>query len=124
MPGFSPIGAIRRAFEDQARRKRVQLARGWPQATARINGWKVLPAGDAAKSFTQTDFIEARFHFHLNGEYYGGYARSVVMGRREAEKLAVGEPEVIIRYNPANPDEAVMLAEDNVKKLPFEVVSG
>ena len=124
MAGLNPIDAIRRALAERVRRKRVQLAAGWPQATAHINGWKVLPAGNAAKSFTQTDFIEARFHFQLNGEYYGGYARSVAMGRREAEKLAVGSPEIHIRYNPANPDEAVVLAEDNAGKLPFEVVSG
>ena len=124
MAGVYPIDAIRRAVAERARRKRVQLAAGWPQATAHINGWKVLPAGNAAKSFTQTDFIEARFHFQLNGEYYGGYARSVAMGRREAEKLAVGEPEVTVRYNPTNPDEAVVLAEDNAGTLPFEVVSG
>ena len=124
MAGLNPIDAIRRALAERVRRKRVQLAAGWPQATAHINGWKVLPAGNAAKSFTQTDFIEARFHFLLNGEYYGGYARSVAMGRREAEKLAVGSPGIRIRYNPANPDEAVVLAEDNADKLPFEVVSG
>ena len=124
MAGLNPIDAIRRAVAERARRKRVQLAAGWPQATAHINGWKVLPTGDAAKSFAQTDFIEARFHFLLNGEYYGGYARSVAMGRHEAEKLAVGEPEVIVRYNPANPDEAVVLAEDNGSILPFEIVSG
>ena len=124
MVGFYPIDAIRRAVAERARRKRVQLAAGWPQATAHINGWKVLPAGDAAKSFTQTDFIEARFHFLLNGEYYGGYARSVAMGRREAEKGSVGSPEIQIRYNPANPDQTVVLAEDNAGALPFEIVSG
>lgn len=124
MAGLNPIDAIRRAVAERARRKRVQMATGWPQATAHINGWKVLPAGDAATSFSQSDYIEARFHFHLNGEYYGGYARSVAMGRHEAEKLAVGEPEVIVRYNPVNPDEAVILAEDNIGKLPFEIVSG
>ena len=124
MAGLNPIDAIRRAVAERARKKRVQLAAGWPQATAHINGWKVLPAGDAAKSFTQSDYIEARFHFHLNGEYYGGYARSVPMGRRDAEKLAVGGPEINVRYNPANRDEAVVLAEDNAGKLPFEVISG
>jgi hypothetical protein len=124
MVGLNPIDAIRRAVAERARRKRVQLAAGWPQATAHINGWKVLPAGDAATSFSQTDFIEARFHFLLNGEYYGGYVRSVAMGRREAEKLAVGSPGIHIRYNPANPDQAVVLAEDNSSALPFEVVSG
>jgi hypothetical protein len=60
----------------------------------------------------------------LNGEYYGGYLRSVPMARREAEKLAVGSPEITARYNPANPDQAVVLAEDNSGKLPFQIVSG
>ncbi len=46
------------------------------------------------------------------------------MGRRDAEKLAVGNPSVNVRYNPANPDQTVVLAEDNVGTLPFEVVSG
>jgi hypothetical protein len=121
---FTPIDAIRRALVERARRKRVLLAEGWPLAAAHINGWRVLPAGDESKSFTQTDFIEARFHFLLNGEYYGGYARSVAMGRRDAEKFAVGSPEIHIRYNPANPDETVVLAEDNAGRLLFEVVSG
>ena len=84
------IDSIRRSLRENARKKRVQVAARWPQATAKINLWKILPAGDAAESFTQTDFIEAGFSFLLNGEYYGGYVRSVAMGRREAEKLAVG----------------------------------
>jgi hypothetical protein len=31
---------------------------------------------------------------------------------------------VNVRYNPANPDETAVLAEDNVGNLPFGVVSG
>ena len=46
------------------------------------------------------------------------------MGRHEAEKLATGSPDFIVRYNPANPDEVVVLAEDNEGKLPFGIVSG
>jgi hypothetical protein len=118
------IDSIRRSLRENARKKRVQVAARWPQATAKINLWKILPAGDAAESFTQTDFVEAGFSFLLNGEYYGGYVRSVAMGRREAEKFAVGEPSVVVRYNPANPDQTVVLAEDNAGLLPFEVISG
>ncbi|MGA1982847.1 MAG: DUF3592 domain-containing protein [Acidobacteriaceae bacterium] len=118
------IDSIRRSLRESARKKRVQLAAGWPQTTAKVNLWKVLPAGDEAESFTQTDFIEGGFSFLLNGEYYGGYVRSVAMGRRDAEKLAVGDPSVNVRYNPANPDQTVVLAEDNAGTLPFEVVSG
>jgi hypothetical protein len=29
-----------------------------------------------------------------------------------------------VRYNPANPDETAVLAEDNADNLPFGVVSG
>jgi hypothetical protein len=118
------IDSIRRSIRESARKKRVQVAAGWPQATAKINLWKILPAGDAAESFTQMDFIEAGFSFLLNDEYYGGYVRSVAMGRREAEKLAVDSPSVVVRYNPANPDQTVVLAEDNAGMLPFEVISG
>jgi hypothetical protein len=117
------IDSIRRSLCEKARRKRVQLAAGWPQATAKINLWKVLPAGDESDSFAQTDYIEGGFSFLLNGEYYGGYVRSVAMGRHEAEKLAVGSPSVTVRYNPANPDQTVVLAEDNAGRLLFEVVS-
>ena len=124
MAGLFLIDSIRRRLRENARRKRVRLATGWPQATAKINLWKVLPAGDESESFTQTDFIEAGFSFLLNGEYYGGYVRSIAMGRREAEMLALGSPSVNVRYNPANPDQTVVFAEDNAGMLPFEVVSG
>lgn len=118
------IDSIRHNLRERARKKRVRLAAGWPQAAAKVNLWKVLPAGDESGSFTQTDFIEGGYSFLLNGEYYGGYVRSVAMGRRDAEKLAVGSPSVTVRYKPANPDQTVVLAEDNAGSLPFEVVSG
>jgi len=118
------IDSIRRRLREKARKKRVKLAAGWLQTTAKISLWKVLPVGDEAESFTKTDFIEGGFSFLLEGEYYGGYVRSVAMGRHEAEKLAVGSPSITVRYNPANPDQTVVLAEDNAGTLPFEVVSG
>ena len=124
MAGIFFIDSIRRAFRERARTKRVQAAATWPQTTAHINSWKILPAGDASDSFTNTDYIEAAFHFTLNSEFYGGYANSVPMPHREAERIATGSPELIVRYNPANPDETVVVAEDNRGKLPFRIVSG
>jgi hypothetical protein len=121
MAGFL-IDPIRRAMRESARKKRIRLAGGWPQIAAKVNLWKILPVGDA-ESFALTDYIEGGFSFLLNGEYYGGYVRSIAMGRHQAEKLAVGDPSIIVRYNPANPDQTVALAEDNAA-LPFEVVSG
>jgi hypothetical protein len=111
-------------MRESARKKRVQLALEWPQTTAKVTLWKVLAAADESGSFTQTDYIEAGFSFLLNGEYYGGYTRSVAMGRHEAERVAVGEPNIIVRYNPANPDQTTVLAEDNAGTLPFTLISG
>ena len=123
MSGIFFLDSLRRAVQERVRLKRVRAAQSWPQATAEINHWKIVPAGDASDSFTQTEVVEAAFHFTLNGDYYGGYARSVPMARREAEKQAAGSPKLTIRYNSANPDHNVVLAEDN-HNPPFAIVSG
>jgi hypothetical protein len=123
MAGIFLLDSIRRSLRESARKKRIALAAAWPQAVAQINTWKILPLGEEAESFTQSDFIEAAFSFVLNDEYYGGYLRSSGMGRKEAESLATGSPTVNVRYNPANPDEVVVLAEDN-PAFPFDIVSG
>jgi hypothetical protein len=124
MAGIFFVDNIRRALDERARRKRVESAAAWSKATAHVNSWKILPAGDSSGSFTNTDYIEAAFHFTLEGNYYGGYVRSIPMSHREAEKLAVGTPDLTVRYNPANPDQTVVLAEDNRGKLSFQIVSG
>ena len=123
MSGIFFLDSFRRAARERARLKRVRTAQSWPQAEAEINHWKIVPAGDASDSFTQTDLIEAAFHFILNGEYYGGYVRSVPMTRREAERRANGGPKLTIRYDPQKPDHNVALAEEN-QALPFAIVSG
>lgn len=123
MAGIFLLDGIRRSLRERARRKRVSLAATWPQTAATVNTWKVLPLCDEAESFTQSDFIEAAFSFVLNGEYYGGYLSSIGMGRKEAENLATGSPSVNVRYNPSNPDDVVVLAEDN-PNLSFTIVSG
>jgi Protein of unknown function (DUF3592) len=123
MAGIFMFDSIRRSLRESARKKRVQAATAWPQARAEINSWKILPVGEEAESFTQSDYIEAGFSFVLKGEYYGGYLRSVAMGRKEAENFAVGSLAVNVRYNPANPDQVVVLAEDN-PTLSFALVSG
>jgi hypothetical protein len=124
MAGIFFVDSIRRTLRERARQKRVQTAAAWPQVTAHINSWKILPAGDASDSFTNTDHIEAAFHFTLNGDYYGGYVSSIPMPHREAEKLATGSPDLTVRYNPANPDQSAVLAEDNRNRLSFEIISG
>ncbi len=92
-------------------------------ASGEVNHWAVVDAEDDAMT-TATPFqIEASFHFIVNGEYYGGYFRSVGLVHRQAETLATGNPTVNVRYNPADPDSAVVLAEDNESNLPFRIFS-
>lgn len=91
---------------------------------AEVNHWQVLNAEEDVAT-TGTPFqIEAGFHFTLNGEYYGGYLRSVAMTLHEAETKGTGSPKVNVRYNTTNPDETAVLAEDNGPNLPFKIISG
>ena len=68
--------------------------------------------------------VEASFHFTVNGEYFGGYLRSVGLTHHSAETMATGTPTVRVRYDPTNPDSVAVLAEDNVGNLPFQVMPG
>lgn len=117
------LDSIRNSLRRRNREKRLQLARSWPIATAEINTWKIVPAEEDSGSFAAPNQIEAAFHFKVNGEYFGGYARSIGMTHREAELLAKGNPPIQIRYNPSNPDQTAVIAEDNPNKLPFPILS-
>ncbi len=119
-----PIDRILRSFREGARRKRISLAREWPQAVGKVTGFKIVDADAASGGSAMQQQIEAAFYFMLNDDFCGGYVRSAPMTRREAERLATGEPSVVVRYNPADPDELCVLAEDNADSLPFAVISG
>jgi hypothetical protein len=124
MAGVFFIDGIKRWLRRRSRKKKLRLAAQWPTMRAEINHWQVLNADEDVAAMGAPYQIEAGFHFKLNGEYYGGYLRSVAMGLHEAETKATGSPGVNIRYNPANPDEVAVLAEDNGSSLPFRVFSG
>ena len=124
MAGIFFIDGIRRRLRRSKREKKLALAKSWPVAQAEINHWEVLNADEDVETMGARQQIEAGFHFTLNGEYYGGYLRSVAMTLHEAETKAQGSPKVNIRYNPANPDETATLAEDNLEKFPFGIISG
>jgi hypothetical protein len=125
MGGMFLIGGIRRLLQRSRREKRVGLAKNWPMVEAEVNRWHVQNADPDDASMGAMYQIEAGFHFKVNGEYYGGYLRSVAMTHHEAEMKSKGEPKVNVRYNPANPDETAVLAGDNSGgTLPFPVISG
>jgi len=124
MAGIFLFDSVRLWLHRRSRRKKLQLAANWPVVAAEVNHWAVVSAEDDANTFGAPFQIEAGFHFILNGEYYGGYLRSVALAGGEAERLAKGNPTVNARYNPANPDATAVFAEDNTDNLPFKVVSG
>jgi hypothetical protein len=123
MAGVFFIDGIRRRIQRSRLEKKLTSAAQWPTVQAEVNRWQVVNADEDAAAMGASYQIEAGFHFTLNGEYYGGYLRSVAMGLHEAETKAVGNPKVNVRYNPSNPDEVAVLAEDN-GSLPFRLVSG
>jgi hypothetical protein len=124
MAGIFLIDGIKRSLRRSRREKKVAAAKSWPTVQAEINHWEVLNADEDVATMGTPYQIEAGFHFTLNGEYYGGYLRSVAMTLHEAETKGTGSPKVNVRYNPANPDETAVLVEDNGSNLPFQIISG
>lgn len=114
---------IRKQLHRRSLRKKIALARTWPTATGEVNHWVVKQAEDEELSGATPCQVEARFHFSINGEYYGGYFRSVCMGQHAAETAAQGTPAISVRYDPANPNSAMVLPEDNETKLSFRISS-
>jgi hypothetical protein len=124
MAGIFFIDAISRRIRRRNREKKLLLARQWPLAQAEINHWQILNADEDVASMGAAYQIEAGFHFKHNGEYYGGYLRSSALTHHDAELKATGNPTVNIHYNPTNPDETAVFAEDNQGNLPFPITSG
>jgi hypothetical protein len=124
MSGNFLVDSIRVWLRRRSREKRLQAAQAWPIAAGEVNHWAVLDADQEASSVGALYQIEGGFHFKVNGEYFGGYLRSVAMGHHEAETKAKGTPAVHVRYDPANPDAVAVLAEDNEGNLPFRIFSG
>jgi Protein of unknown function (DUF3592) len=124
MGGNFLVDGIRLRLRRKNREKKLRAALAWPTTDGEVNSWKVIEADPEATSMGALYQIEAGFHFIVNGEYFGGYLRSVALGLHEAEMKAKGSPSVRVRYDPANPDAVAVLAEDNEGNLPFRVFSG
>jgi hypothetical protein len=123
MAGIALIDPILDWFRHRKLQKNLQLAKAWPTVTGEVNQWSILEAEKGVTSFATPCQIEAAFHFTVAGEYYGGYFRSVGLDRKQARDFAKGNPSVVVRYDPANPDTAIVLAEDNSQSLQFRVLS-
>jgi len=124
MGGFILFQSIAASFRHRKIAKRLRLAQSWPLATGEVLSWKTVAAEEDVASFQTPEQLETRYYFTINGEYFGGLFRSVGLDKSEIRAIDEGTPKVHVRYDPANPDEAVVLAEDNVGNLPFRVLSG
>jgi hypothetical protein len=124
MAGIFFIDAVARWFRSRKLNKKLRIGAQWPLTTAEVNHWQVMAADEEVATLGAPYQIEAGFHFKIGGEYYGGYLRSIALTHHEAELKATGSPIINVRYNPANPDEAVVFAEDNPTSLPFFIISG
>jgi hypothetical protein len=118
------LDSVRSWAHRRKRQQRLRVAQRWPVISAEINHWSIVSADKEIASSATPHQIEASFHFIVEGEYFGGYLRSVALTHHSAEVMAKGAPAVNIRYDPANPDSSIALAEDNVDTLPFRVISG
>jgi hypothetical protein len=123
MGGFPLFNSIQSMLLRSKREKRLRLAQNWPRTAGEVNHWKIVDAAPDTGASELMQQIEASFHFTVNGEYFGGYVRSVPMVRREAESRAQGTPVVNLRYELTNPDNVAVLAEDNTANLPFQIIS-
>ena len=118
---FDGIGAW---FRRRGLQKRLELAKSWPIASGEILSWSIVDADKDAEAAGTPHQIEAKYYFTLNGDYFGGHVRSVPMTHSAASRIPQVTPRIQVRYDPANPDNAVVLVEDNLGSLPFEIVSG
>lgn len=114
-------------MHNRKREKSLAAATAWPRTTARLLKPHLVLKDDAAEgSNIQTHQVEVPFYFHNDLGYFGGHVRSLPVSPSEGERLLrqiVEDAPVEVRYNPANPDEAHVLAEDNQGTLPFAVWS-
>jgi|GEM_PF-815715 len=125
MAGISPFGWFMRKRRASARERALQAARNWPVTTAKLLKPVLVPKDEIAEgTVAQTMQVEIPFYFTLNEGFYGGHVRSVPCSDSEGGRIMrqLGEDlPVKVRYNSANPDEAIALPEDNEGALPFTI---
>jgi hypothetical protein len=128
MSGSVIFGWAFRYFERRKRAERLRAATAWPVVTAKLLESKLVMKDALAGGLDVQDTqVEVPYYFSIADGYYGGFVRSVPCtdseGRRMQRQLTEGMA-VEVRYNPANPDETCVLAEDNSSALPFAVWPG
>lgn len=128
MGSFALLDTLGALVDRRKRDRRLHMAEHWPVTTAKTLKPTVAHKDRCAPGEGLADSqVEVPFYFTLDtGGYFGGQLRSEPCPESQARRLAAGIPEdtrVAVRYNPCNPDEVAVLAEDNRDRLPFAVWS-
>ncbi|QHN03536.1 hypothetical protein FTO74_09265 [Granulicella sp. WH15] len=118
MSVFSLVDFFPRFLRSRKREAALKLAANWPVLTAKLLTSIVVPKDIAAEegSVLQAMQVESAYYFTLDGNYYGGHARSIPLSDSEAHRLVpqlAEDTPIQIRYNPQNPDETHTFATDN-----------
>lgn len=126
--GFFLFDAVSRTLRGRRRKERLQAAALWPTTTAKMLPSKLVTKDDLAEGTAIQDTqVECPYFFSIDAGYFGGHVRSVACSDSEGRRIQrdlVEDMPIVVRYNPANPDEACVLAEDNLRTLPFTVWPG
>ena len=110
------------------REERLAAARAWPAAAAKLLPGVLVDKDELAEGTVAQDRqVEFPYYFTLESGYFGGHVRTAACSEGEARRLMKQVPEgtaITVRYNPANPDEACVLAGDNAGALVVGVWEG
>jgi hypothetical protein len=126
--GFFVFDSISRLLRGRRRSERLQAAAQWPTATAKLLTSTLVMKDDLADgTAVQDSQVECPYYFSIAEGYFGGHVRSVACSDSEGRRIQrslTEEMQIVVRYNPQNPDEGCVLQTDNEGTLPFTVWPG
>jgi hypothetical protein len=115
------VNGISNMMRRRKREQKLAMSAQWPTTDAKLLHAVIVDKNSLANgTLAQDRQLEFPYYFSLeSGEengLYSGYVRSTALSDGEARRLEKQVPEgtrIIVRYNPANPDEGCALARDN-----------
>ena len=127
--GFFLFDAVSRTLRSRRRKERLQVASLWPTTSAKLLPSKLVMKDDLAEGTAIQDTAgrmppttSASPKVTLAAMFAALRAPTPKAGESSANWQKIWP--IVVRYNPANPDEGCVLAEDNAGTLPFTVWPG
>jgi hypothetical protein len=122
---------ISKILRRRKREQKLAAAPEWPTTQAKLLAAVIVDKDVLAEgTLAQDRQLEIPYYFSLGSGaesgLYSGYVRTVAMSDGEARRLGkqiADGTTLMVRYNPANPDEGCVLTRDN-PGLSFNVWEG